>query len=200
MKELIEKAIGNILTDYKKNEKRYTTEGDVVAHLFCELQKVFKKKEEIILHSQVRPFDKDKESKVRVIKEGKWIEQPQANAGSVVDLAILTMGENDKYWEIAFEKAMKDQYKNKYKNKNGLKYWRILSYPVEAFLAAIEIKVRVDNNKKRIFEDIDKLHCLKSKNPNCLTYMLVLDRYASKNILRSIEERAEEKEVPLRKM
>jgi len=200
MKELIETAIGNILTDYKKNEKRYTTEGDVVAHLFCELQKVFEKREEIILHFQVRPFYKDEESKVRVIKEGKWIEQPQANAGSVVDLAILTMGENDKYWREAFQKAMKDQYKNKYKNKNGLKYWRILSYPVEAFLAAIEIKVRVDKNKKRIFEDIDKLYCLKSKNPNCLSYILVLDRYASENILRSIEERAKEKEVTLRKM
>lgn len=100
-----------------------------------------------------------------VITEGKWKRQIKSNAGNVVDLAVLTMGEKDRYWNIVLKKAIKDKYKKyRHENREGVRYWRTLSYPVEAFLSAIEIKVRVRGNKKRILKDIDNLHCLKNEN------------------------------------
>lgn len=52
VKESIEGTIREILIDYKKNERKYTTEGDVTAHLFARLSEVFRENDNIVVHSQ----------------------------------------------------------------------------------------------------------------------------------------------------
>jgi len=37
LKKLVEKAIEEILEDYGKDEKKYTTEGDLVSYMFAKL-------------------------------------------------------------------------------------------------------------------------------------------------------------------
>lgn len=198
--EAIENVIKRILKDYMENEKKYTTEGDAIAYLFSELIEVFKQNN-IIVHSQVRPFSykiiNGKISNEKIIKRGKWKKQNRANEGNIIDLAIITLGKNYEYWKIALEKAKKDQYKDKYEDKKQLEYWRILSYPIEAFRSAIEVKVRVKGNKGRILDDIKTLYCLKNKNPKVLTYILILDKCAPKEMLQDIKQKAKEKEVKL---
>ena len=112
----------------------------------------------------------------------------------VVDLAILNM--ENKYWNKALDKAVKDQY-GKNRVKKSLKYWRILSYPVEAFLTVIEVKIRVSGNEERILKDVEKLYAIKKSNPKCLTYMVIADRCAPERILHNIRKYATKNKVEL---
>ena len=172
LKKMVEKVIEEVLEDYEKDEdkKTYTTEGDIVSHIFARLLEAPIWDKNIKIHSQVRPF-KGEIGKEKVIRDGKWKDQQgKANAGSVVDLAILDM--RDRYWKKALEKAIKDQF-GEGRSEGSLRYWRILSYPVEAFRAAIEVKIRVRGNRKKIFKDVEKLCAIKRENPECLTCMVI---------------------------
>ena len=189
LKKMVEKVIEEVLEDYEKDEdgKTYTTEGDIVSHIFARLSAPVGDRN-IKIHSQVRPF-KGEIGKEKVIRDGKWKDQQgKANAGSVVDLAILDM--RDRYWKKALEKAIKDQF-GEDRSEGSLRYWRILSYPVEAFRVAIEVKIRVRGNKKKILKDVEKLCAIKRESPECLTYMVIADRCAPPNTISDIKEYAE---------
>lgn len=188
MKKIVEKSIIEIVNDYERNEKKYTTEGDIVCNLFTNLLSVYD--ENIIVHSQVRPFSGEIE-KEKVIIDGEWREPKggKANSGSVIDLAIIDMSKD--YWNKTIRKANRDQLGEEKEDKGSLNYWRILSYPVEAFHVAIEVKAKVKGNKGRIKEDIDKLAKIKERNPKCLTYMIILDRQASPDRVQKFIESVE---------
>jgi hypothetical protein len=176
LREIIEDSIEEILKDYKREERSYLTEGDVICRLFLALSHKLK----VFVHSQMRPYARSGKD-VLVIINGEWEKGNKANKGSLVDLAIIDTDE--KFWKDAFKKAKNDQ-------GSKLRYWRILSYPVEAFLAAIEVKIRVRGNVSRIYKDIEKLVAIRKKNPKCLAYLVVLDRCATPEDLEKIGRRA----------
>ena len=191
LETVIEDAIEELINDYKKDRKRvsekiYFTETDVVCKLYSFLHD--KLGENLVIHSELRPYMLKGENNpnVYVIGKTKWEEQKKANEGARIDLAIIDTEETN--WKSAFEKAKRDQ---KWK-QNGLNYWRILSYPLKVFKVAIEIKIRVRGNIKGIEEDIEKLKMIRKENPKCLTYMVILDRYASFN---EIKEFLDDREV-----
>lgn len=190
LEEFINIAIKNIINDYRCHIKKYTTEGDVIANLFAQLS--HNKFKNLYIHSQVRPF-KGNIGNEEVIIDGNWRKQEKANSGCIVDLAILDL--QDKYWKKTILKANKDQKIKRNSNEKTLKYWRILSYPVEAFHAAIEVKVRVKNNKSRIIKDIKKLSIIKKTNPKCLTYLIIVDRCTSKKTIKNIQKYAERNRI-----
>lgn len=101
----------------------------------------------------------------------QWKTQSRANDGSIVDIIVIDSDES--YWKDACRKAKKDQGSRK------LKYWRIVSYPVKAFRAAIEVKVKVRSNFSGIRRDVKKLETLKEADSDCLLFLVVLDRRAS---------------------
>ncbi|RLF35308.1 MAG: hypothetical protein DRN03_05405 [Thermoplasmata archaeon] len=190
LKKIVEEVIGEVLEYYEKDRdgKSYTTEGNIVSHIFARLLGAPIWDKGIKIHSQVRPF-KGEIGKEKVIRDGKWKDQQgKANAGSVVDLAILDM--RDRYWKKALEKAIKDQF-GEDRSEGSLRHWRILSYPVEAFRAAIEVKIRVRGNKRKILKDVEKLCAIKRENPECLAYMVIADRCAPTDIISDIKEYAE---------
>ena len=53
--------------------------------------------------------------------------------------------------------------------RNQLKYWRILLYPLKGFKAVFEVKIRVEGNLKRIYEDIERLNLMHRRNKDCNT-------------------------------
>lgn len=139
--EIIENSIKELQKEYQNNKRKYLTEGDIVSTLFSKLDKMLVKTS-MSIHSQLRPYIGSPED-AYVIQNDSWIKQDKANRGALVDLAIIDR--NEVFWNESFEKAKKDQ------NSKQLKYWRILSYPVKAFRAVIEVKIKVKRNKKRIF-------------------------------------------------
>jgi len=178
---IIEDAIKELINNYKKDRERVSekiclTENDVVCKLYSLLHGNLG--ENLEIHSELRPYIPKGENNVNVdvIRNTGWEKQNGANEGAKIDLAIIDTIES--YWKQAFKKAKKDQ---NWEKKEGLKYWRILSYPLNAFRAVIEIKIKVRNNYPRIRRDIEKLKMIKKENPACLTYMVVLDRYAPFN-------------------
>jgi len=193
MREFIEKAIEKILEDYEKNKKKYTTEGDIICNLFAKLCDI-SWGENIIVHSQVRPF-RGEIGREEVIRNGEWNEpkNKKANSGSVIDLAIIDMSKD--YWNKSIKKANIDQIGSVRQDTNFLKYWRILSYPVEALRAAIEVKAKVRGNRDRIWKDIGKLIKIKEGNPDCLTYMIIADRRASSDRIQKIIENFGDKKI-----
>ena len=74
--------------------------------------------------------------------------------------------------ETSPDKAKKDQ-------GGSLRYWRILSYPLEAFRAAIMVKIRVKGNLLGIRKDIQVLRLLHKRNPECLPFLFICDRMSS---------------------
>lgn len=102
---------------------------------------------------------------------------------------------NETYWEKTKKKITYLQSKNPTKKK--LRYWRFLIYPIEAFQAVFECKMRVQGNLSNIREDIKKLVKIKKGNSNCLTYMIVLDREASPISMNTIREYARKKGTPI---
>jgi len=193
IEEIIIQSLNELAEDYKTNERRYLTEGDSVANLFSIINQKFKVTDvPLLVHLEMRPYTTH-DGKTLIIgseRKGskvKWIKQEKANDGYLVDLAVIDLSES--FWSEAIEKAKFDQSAGK------LKYWRILSYPVRAFLVAIEVKVRVQGNTTRIRQDIDKLEAVKIKNPSCLTYFVILDRCASSLTLKEIFAYANRKNV-----
>lgn len=164
LRRVIEATISSFGRKYNKYKKRYLTEADVVSDLFSMLDQRLKQDPNLAVHSQLRPFSgENRVIRGKVWKQVSWIsQQKDPRRGSLVDIAVIDMSEA--YWKRALNKAKR------------FDYWRILSYPVEAFRAALEVKIRVKGNFDTIKRDIVKLVKIRNKSPDCLSYLIVSDR------------------------
>jgi hypothetical protein len=155
------------------------TEGDAASLLFCILKNRMKdtKFSTFKIHSELRPFIEE-ENKHKVIKrkgaEWEWAEHEPENSGAVVDIVIIDS--DQEYEKTACEKS------------DG-KYWRIVSYPLEAFHACIEVKIRVSGNIRNIEKDISKLCKIREHNKQCLVYLTVVDRKAKPGDIEKIKRK-----------
>lgn len=170
-------AIARVASDYNKKTKgeegsrAYLTESDVVCNLYSELRKAVPRGYEV--HTGLRPFDERKGGK-NVLKyvsnRWTWKTAMRKNEGSIIDLCVLDS--NPKYWKEAKGEGFWDS--------DGLRYWRFVSYPVEAIRAAIEVKIRVKGKISNIKKDIEKIKSIESQvSPGqFIGYMVVMDSRA----------------------
>jgi len=190
-------AIHQLVEDYQLDAEqgRFLTENDAACRLFALLDEK-SNAYDIGVHSELRPFccgDHTNDVKnclvIRENKDGKiaWDKQgDDAKNGSRVDICLIS--QNGRYLKKAKLKAKFDQLGPNFDHAGtDLKYWRILSYPVEAFQAAIEIKIKVHKNMTRIKKDIEKMAVLKQNNDQCQTYLVVLDRQADHKYIEKIK-------------
>jgi len=188
--KIVEQSISKLGENYLRNKRSYLTEADTVYDLFSVLRNNLDL-EKMRIHSELRPFygEIDCPSVIRTIKGTTgWVMQKTALQGSLVDLSIIDVCEE--HWNKAYKKAQKDQGLD---DLEHLRFWRMLSYPVEAFRAIIEVKFKVYKNIGRIKKDIDKLDKIREKNHECLVYLVILDRRAKK--LGQIEKYSQEKNI-----
>ncbi len=140
-------AIESVARRYSANPRGYLTESDLVVELASELKRRVRGWS-LRVHCGLRPRWND-----AVIRDGAWVRlqmERRGPFGHAIDVAIID--DSDEPWEKALEWV------------EGVKYWRVLSYPVEAFVAAIEVKVRVHNNLRRIRLDIESLRAMREAN------------------------------------
>jgi len=184
--EIIGNSIKELMQEYDENECSYLTENDVICKLYSILTRNCNPKE-FRIHSELRPFYESVENQLVITEEkgGKigWYKQQTAKSGFRVDLSLINP--KTKFFE-ALEKAKKDQHAR----SGELKYWRMLSYPVEAFHAIIEVKIKVYRNKT-IDKDIEKLVMIRDKNKDCQLYLIILDRKSNPDILKIYKKKAE---------
>lgn len=199
--KIVERALVELEKDYRRFEETYLTEGDVVASLLCSLRNLLEKESgRLTVHAQLRPYKRTREG-CMVLKEVKrkieWAAQRKANEGTLLDVAVTDL--NNEYWRETYTKALEDQHKNRNPRRSeiDLKYWRMLSCPVEAFKAAIEIKIRLWGNHQYIKRDIDKLAKLREMNKNCLAYCLVIDRKQNGRRVGELRKYAKNRNVHL---
>ena len=205
----IKESIQELVTEYNENPWSLITESDVTNRLYSILQRrpVLKG---ISIHSELRPFQSKLQGKASlpfVIKDRKdphWVRQRKANDGAMIDLVLV---DSDKRFENeAHKKAVLEQGKREIEKliRKGLepvedslelRYWRMLSYPVKAFKAAIEAKIRVSGNMPKIRNDVKKLKKIKEENDECGLYLVVLDCKADDRKLREIRAFADEYKV-----
>lgn len=187
----IESALRLLCCEYNTTPRKFMTESDIVIQAHKLLQDVvIKNKPKHAIHSELRPYKFDKK---QGIKDNHWRCLDQINHAAKCDLAIVLS--NETFWKKTKDKITCLQSKNP--NKKKLRYWRFLIYPVEAFQAAFEFKMRVQGNLTNIREDIDKLVQIKKGEPDCLTYMIVLDKVASPISMNTIREYSRKKGIPL---
>jgi hypothetical protein len=188
LKQAIEESIEALVKEYndEKNKELFMTESDVVCRLYHVL---FENSnlDRTRIHSEIRPFTE--ENGYTLVITGKsnyrWDKQleHEANKGCIIDLVLVDPKPN--YFQMALRKAKRDQ---DVVDADDLKYWRVLSYPVESFKAAIEIKIKVHANEGRLSKDVKKLKAIEEKNPNCLLYFVILDRRAKQSKLNSYQK------------
>lgn len=186
LRNIIEESIYKLGEDFRTNKKSYLSEADALCSLFTILKNKLDLKQ-MNVHSQLRPFYKEMNNTfvLRRMPTRKidWVIQEKANLGSLVDLSIIDI--DKEYWIKAYAKALEDQH-----SKN-IKWWRILSYPVEALKAVIEIKVKVYGNFDEIEEDVYKLEMIGKKKIECLLYFVLLDRRSKHRKTRNIDKTKE---------
>jgi len=178
LKGLVEECLKEFVRNYGNDAYPYEllTEGDAASLLFCILKNRMKgpKFSTFKIHSELRPFIEE-ENKHKVIKrkgsEWEWAEHKPENSGAVVDIVIIDS----------------DPEYSKKAEKSERKYWRIVSYPLEAFHACIEVKIRVSGNIRNIKKDISKLCKIREHNKQCLVYLTVVDRKATSEDIKEIK-------------
>lgn len=190
VKVVVEDCLRKLVKTYEGEAhiEDFLTESDVASSLFCMLKDEMKKRsiDRFKIHGGLRPYIEERGTDL-VIRDRdsssvEWKKHMPKNSGSVVDIVIVNS--EKKY----FRRAKKISPKN---------YWRLVTYPLEAFAVCIEIKIRVSGNIKRIKKDINKLRKIRETNRNCLVYLAVLDRKASNRSKENIEKYCHENGVPL---
>lgn len=181
----IENSVKDVIKDYNEHERNYLSESDVTFALMSRM------KDNIInpifrIHMEARPFIKD-ENDLIINKHFEWTKQEHAYDGQRDDIAII----DDNFWDEVLLKAKRDQ---KRPNKS-LKYWRLLSQPLESFKAVVEVKIKVHDNLDGINKDINKLWAIKKNNPNCIVLLVILDRCASARSLKTAKKYAKERGI-----
>ncbi len=194
VKAIVEDCLKKLVNQYEEQEEDFLTEGDVASSLFCMLRHEMENQgvDGFKVHVGLRPY-KDKDPKL-VLKakdtdseKWEWKEHHPKNSGAVVDVVVID--EKKEY----FNKACEDE---KIESK---KFWRLVNYPLEAFVVCIEVKIKVSGNKKRIEKDVNELLAIKgSTNGKCLVYLLVVDRKASIERIKEIEKLCVENGVILK--
>lgn len=180
MKELVEK--------YEKCERLILTESDLVNRVFSMiLRSGIPENHTLGIHTELRPFI-GKEA----IRGEKWQTVEPINYAAKCDLVLIDPA--TKFWSEAYSKVW-DYQTNHGEKRDDLRYWRFLAYPVEAFRAVFEFKIRVKGNTRGIKKDIKKLCLIKCKNPDCLTYLVILDRKGTTKELQKIKNELETEEV-----
>ena len=178
----INKSIIELRSDYERNQMNYFTENDLVSSLYTILNRNLDKKWG--LHSELRPY---RINRKRMTLDGKneWTEinLKSPSAGARVDLAVISRDE--KYFEDAKTTA----------GNRFTRYWRLPLYPIEAFQAAIELKVRVSGNLRAIIKDIEKLSKIRLTNAQCQVFLLVFDRKGDPRTISEIRELAQANEI-----
>ena len=176
----IEKALTELVSDYCKHPTKYMTENDIVIQAHKLIQKhVLNTKQKLSLHSELRPYIFEGDIGIH---EMDWNPVDQINHASKCDLAIIDT--SSIHWDKTMKKIVCLHSRKRRKKK--LNYWRFLVYPVKAFKAAFEFKMRVRGNLSNIEEDILKLNLIRCKNSKCLTYMIILDKEASNKNMKTI--------------
>lgn len=192
IKAIVEECLKKLVKTYEEEEhkKDFLTENDVVSSLFCMLKDEMKKRnvEGFGVHSGLRPCIEEEGTNL-VIKardsssaEWEWKKHKPKNSGSVVDIVIINN---------------KQEYFGQAENLCPKDYWRLVTYPLEAFAVCIEVKIRVSGNIKRIKKDINKLRKIRETKKNCLAYLVVVDRKASTKNKETIETFSRNNGVPL---
>ena len=182
-----DRAIKNVVenysrkTDGEEGSRIYLTEADVVFNMYASIGRVLPDGFEI--HAGLRPFQLRSGKKLVWSKEKRkwnWEQAPKRNDdtsddqrwGATVDLCVLDS--STKYWEHAKERGHRD-------GRGNLKYWRFISYPVEALRIGIEAKVRIrDRVSKGIFKDLKKLETIMmaTRPGRFLGYLVIVDSCA----------------------
>jgi hypothetical protein len=205
----IKDSINELVIQYNRSPWSFTTESDVTNKLYSLLQGRLDS-EDAVIHSELRPFlrmSQGKEPQYLVIKDRKepqWIGQEKANGGAMIDIVVVD-GE-ERFRKEALEKATREQRNKeimKLRRKGiepiegslKLRYWRMLSYPVKAFRAAIEVKIKVSGNVSKIKNDVKKLRKIRDENRECRLYLLVLDRMAASKKLEDLKGFAKSHDV-----
>ena len=148
---IYKEIINQLAEKYRREENTFLTENDIVIHLAHMLINEGK-----TVHSELRPWIPECN---KIIKGDKWTELERLNRCVKVDVAVTDP--NPEYLEQALTR-IKGQ-------RNQLKYWRILLYPLKGFKAVFEVKIRVEGNLKRIYKDIEKLNLMHRRNKDCNT-------------------------------
>lgn len=192
LQSTIESTLLRVKADYNANPRKYLTENDIVFQAYRHLQdEVLSDESKLSIHSELRPY---KFEEKKGIHDNGWACLKQINHASKCDLAIVDS--NKLYWNKTKKKII-TLHSVKNPNKKKLRYWRFLIYPVEAFRAVFEFKMRVQGNLTNIREDIDKLVLIHEANPDCLTFMIILDRKASPKSMNTIREYSQMKGIQL---
>ena len=191
----IDGLLNILISNYRADEKYILTEADATNRFYEILsQNLILQKYDLSIHSELRPFIKQKNGKYKIIKKGKWTNEGRINEGAKFDLSIIN--NSNYFWDKAFKKVVRAQTND----ETRVKYWRFLSYPLEAFKAVFEFKIRVQGNirdsKKNprgISKDIEKLNVLHSENEDCLKYLVILDRKISEKNYHKIRNMLSDK-------
>ena len=180
----LDKTFPRLVSEYCNNERLILTESDMVNRAYYFIQESgILEKHSLAIHSELRPYDfKDR----KAIHDGSWSDIDQINHAAKFDLALVDA--SDDYWDQAHQYILCSQSKTR--KKKRIRYWRFLVYPLKAFKAAFEFKIRVQGNKDNILKDVDKLSLLDEKNKCCLKYLIILDRKAPERTIKSIKDYA----------
>jgi len=186
----IDKILSKIVQEYKDNKRLILTESDLVNIVYSRIATSgIRDNHSVLIHSELRPI-----KGVEAIRDEKWQPVKPINYAKKVDLVLIDSAK--KHWKEAYE------YVKSYQTKDGekgsdLRYWRFLAYPVDAFKAVLEFKIRVNGNSSGIKKDIKKLSLIRCKKPDCLTYLVILDRKGRPSLMNKIIDESNTKNLRL---
>ena len=181
--ERIESVLKRIVDSYWNDKWYMLTERDLVARAFSLLRKELLPR--FSIHCELRPFKgpytQEDKKWYKVIRDvegiAKWCRQ-QGNSGAIFDLCVLDS--DPELWRKAYKKACGE--------RTEPRYWRFPSYPLEAFRAVIEFKVRGKGNLPRIKKDIRKLGEMCPVDGNCDGFLILLDRCATVGLVEEVRD------------
>jgi hypothetical protein len=188
--QAIDVSVAIFIEEYREcRGVRYLTESDVVHRIAVHLEKQLEGADYRV-HLELRPYRRSEGSLAKILEEGavEWRTAKEdgsplkENDGARLDIAVVK-GTN------GFEEALQQARLVQSGRMDGdLRYWRMLSYPIEAIAAALEVKVRVRGNERRIRKDIDKLALI---GEGRIVRMVIVDRCATNRVqqlLGTVEE------------
>ena len=192
VKGIVEECLRRLVESYERKEhiEDFLTESDVASSLFCMLKDEMEKEsvEGFKIHGGLRPYIEE-EGTILVIRardsssmELEWKKHHPRNSGAVVDIVIVDC---------------EQEYFRRAERISSRKYWRLVTYPLEAFAVCIEVKIRVSGNFDRIRKDIKKLRKIRETKTDCLVYLVVVDRKASDKSKENIKKYCHENSVRL---
>jgi len=173
----IKKVSEDILKSFHGWQGNTLSEADIVFEIYSrflehDIFMKFYNLGKVDIHLELRPFQKNAEQDL-VIKDDSaqyaWMPQRLKNEGIRVDFTITRRDEF--LINQALKKATKDQ-------GNKMKYWRILSNPLESNIIFVEVK-----NDRNIKKDKAKLEILKKHLPESETFQI----YKESGIFRCLK-------------